>query len=100
MNIQKLQQVEQALHSYTIQRKSAQSQSNEVDTALRELSQSDESWKIIGNIMVKSDKDQLQEELKKRKQSLSSRLEKLEEQERKLQEQLEELKTEALGDGQ
>jgi prefoldin beta subunit len=96
-SLQKLQVIEQALHSHSAQRNTLQAQLMEVDNAVRELEQAKESWRIIGNIMVKTDSAKLKTELEEKKDSLQTRIAGVERQEKKLREEMQKLQSEILG---
>ena len=68
--IQQLQLLEQNLQNFLLQRQQFQAQLIEVDSALEELKDKKEAYKIIGNIMVKSSKTDLEKDLKKKKEIL------------------------------
>jgi prefoldin beta subunit len=58
--IQELQAYEQNLHSLMMQKQTFQIELNETDSALSEISNSkDDVFKLVGNIMIKSDKETL-----------------------------------------
>jgi prefoldin beta subunit len=96
-SLQKLQVIEQTLHAQSAQRNALQAQFLEVENATRELAQAKESWRIIGNIMVKSDTANLKTELEEKKESLQTRIAGLERQEKKLREEMQKLQNEILG---
>lgn len=95
--LQKLQAIEQALHSQTMQRSTAQAQLMEIENAVRELEGAQESYRIIGNVMVKRAPAELKAELEERKAGLQTRASALERQEHKLREEMQRLQTEILG---
>lgn len=96
-SLQKLQVIEQALHAQSAQRNALQSQLLEVENALRELAEAKESWRIIGNIMVKADAAKLSSELGEKQSSLQTRVAGVERQEKKLREEMQKLQSEILG---
>lgn len=81
MYAQSLQQMAQQKHFFKMQ-------ITELDSALKEVQDEKEAFKIIGNIMVKTDAAQLQKELKEKKDLITVRIEHLEKQEKKLQDKL------------
>jgi prefoldin beta subunit len=96
--IKDLQMIEQNTQQYVMQKQQFQAQLVEIDSAMKELKQTDISYKIVGNIMVKTDiKDQL-EDLKKKKEMFELRIKTLEKQESKLKEKAKEIQQEVLGD--
>lgn len=85
--IQDLQVYEQNLQALLMQKQAIQIELNEVSNALGELSKSSEEvYKIVGGIMVKSDKKTLVKELEEKKKLSEIRLQSLEKQEKSLEE--------------
>ena len=66
--INELQVAEQALQSYLQQKQTFQAQKLEIGSALKELEDTDSAYKIVGNIMVKSSKDDLKKDLESKKE--------------------------------
>lgn len=95
--LQKMQITEQQLHAFTAQRSSMQQQLLEFENATREVTESKESYRIIGNIMVKQDPHKLKSELEERKATLQTRIAAVERQEKALREQMEKLQKQILG---
>lgn len=96
-NLQKLQAIEQALHTQTAQHNAYQGQLLELENAMRELSETKESWRIIGNVMVKADPAKLAAEFTEKKTLLQTRIAGFERQEKKLRDEMQKLQTELLG---
>lgn len=94
--INQLSLYEQNLQQLLMQRQSFQGQLLEVDSALKEASSSSTVYKIIGNIMVLSDKSSIDEELSERKKMLELRIASLEKQEKLLKSKAESLQSEIL----
>ena len=95
--IQELQGYEQSLHALLIQKQAFQLELSETENALNEITSSEEDiFKLIGNIIVKSDKKKTQEELKRKKDLLSLRLKSIESQEKEISKKAEELKKEVM----
>ena len=95
--IKELQLYEQNLNNLMMQKQAFQVELNETENALTEINKSkDEIFKLIGNIMVKSDKEQIEKELKKRRDMIDLRLRSIEKQEETVQKQLDELKKDVL----
>ncbi len=65
--ISQLQLLEQNLQNFLLQRQQFQAQLTELESALKELKDTKQSYKIIGNIMVDSSKEDLENDLKKKK---------------------------------
>jgi prefoldin beta subunit len=70
---------------------------NEVENATRELAEAKESYRIVGNIMVKAAPEKLKSELEERKATLQARISAIERQEQKLREEMQRLQKEILG---
>ena len=84
--IRQLQMIEQALQQLLMQKQTFQMQMMEVESALKELGGSGEAYKIIGNVMVLTKKEELEKELKEKKETLDLRINSLEKQETKTRE--------------
>ena len=76
--IMKLQQVQQQVELLVNQRMQLERELKEVERAVTELEQLDPAnavvYKTIGAILVKADRDKVQEELKDRKETLEMRI--------------------------
>lgn len=96
--IQEMQILEQSLQNLLMQKQAFQMEISETQSALKEMETSgDEVFKIIGQLMVKSDKSKIKEELSNKEKMLDLRLKTLEKQENSLSEKLEELRSQILG---
>lgn len=84
--ISQLQMMEQGMQSFLLQKQQFQAQLVEVESALKELEKAKEAYKIVGNIMVRSDKDELEKDLKKKKEIVELRIKTLEKQESQIKE--------------
>ena len=94
--ISQLQMFEQSLQSFLGQKQQFQLQLVEVDSALNELSNTDKAYKIIGNIMVESDKGELKSDLQSRKEMLELRIRTMEKQEAQVRDRAQKLQSEIL----
>ena len=94
--INQLQVYEQSLQNMLLQKQQFQSQINEIDSALKELEDSSQSFKIIGNIMVKSKKEDLKKDLESRKSALELRTKTFEKQEESIKEKTEKIRAEVM----
>jgi prefoldin beta subunit len=94
--IQKLQLIEENLHSYLGQKQQVQSQLMEIESATAALDSAKSSYKIIGNIMVEQSEADLRKELGERLERVKVRLAALERQEERLKEQAESLQQEIM----
>jgi len=72
--IKKLQINEQNLQNYLVQRQQLQNELIEIDSALSEISQSNDSYYIIGNLMVKKAPDEIKEILSKKRSNIKIRI--------------------------
>jgi prefoldin beta subunit len=91
--IKELQLLEQNLQSILMQKQAFQMELGEVENALEELAKSNnDTYKIVGNIMIKSSKEELLKELKNKKDLLDLRLKALNNQEKSLEEDSENLR--------
>ena len=95
--IQQLQSYEQALHTLLMQKQAFQAELNETENALSEIIKTkDDVFKLVGNIMIKSDKKKIEEELKKKQGLIQLRLKSIEKQETQLEKQVEEIREEVM----
>lgn len=95
--IHELQGFEQNLQGILMQKQAFQMELTETENALKEIKDSkDDIFKIIGNIMIKTDKKKTEEDLTKKKGLLALRLSSIEKQETEMSKQAEELKTEVM----
>ncbi len=95
-NVQRLQMLEQNLQSINVQRQQFQAQSFEIESALKEIASSQAAFKIVGGIMIGSDKSSLQQELQGKKELIDLRLQTLDKQEKQLREKAKKLQEEVL----
>ena len=95
--IQELQILEQNLQNILLQKQAFQMELRETQSALKELEKSgDEVFKIIGQLMIKTDKKNMIEELKNKEKIINLRINSFEKQEHTLSEKLGELQREVL----
>ena len=94
--ISQLQMYEQSLQSFLAQKQQFQSQLAEVESALGEIQNTDTTYKIIGNIMVLSDKNELKADLESRKEILELRIKTMDKQETQVREKTSKLQSEIL----
>ena len=94
--IQQLQMLEQGVQQSNVQKQQFQSQLLEVDSALEEMESSEELYKIVGNIMIRSTKDDLKKDLNSKKEILSLRIKTLDKQETQLKEKATRLQQEVM----
>jgi prefoldin beta subunit len=94
--INQLSMMEQNMQNFSLQKQQFQAQLMETESAEKELASAKESYKIIGNIMVSADKEELKKELSEKRDILRLRIESFEKQELKLREKAEALQKEVL----
>jgi prefoldin beta subunit len=95
--IKELQLLEQNLQNLLMQKQAFQLELSETENALEELSKTDkEVFKIAGNIMIKSSKENLIKELSRKKDIISLRLKSIESQEKSLEQSSENLRKKVL----
>ena len=91
--IQELQILEQNFQALLMQKQNFQIELTEVTTAIEEVQNSkDDVFKIIGQVMVKSNKDSLKKELHEKRELLDLRMKAIEKQENTLRDTVERLK--------
>ena len=95
-SINQLQLLEQSLQSFLVQKQQFQTQLVEVESALKELETSKESYKIVGNIMVQAPKEDLKKDLESKKEMLNIRIKTLEKQEKQIKEKSTKLQSEVV----
>jgi prefoldin beta subunit len=94
--IAQLQLMEQNLQSFLMQRQQFQSQLIEVESALKEIENAKESYKIVGNVMVNASKEDLKKDLEEKKGILELRIKSLEKQEKQIKEKATKTQAEVL----
>jgi prefoldin beta subunit len=95
--IQELQFLEQNLQNLLLQKQAFQMELSETQAASKEIEKAgDEVFKIIGQLMIKTDKKDMKEELENKDKILSLRVSTIEKQETSLAEQLEKLRDEVM----
>ena len=88
--LQEMAILEQSVQNLSLQKQSLQFEINEMLSALEELGKSSEkeAFKIVGQIMVKSKKEDLEKELNERKDMAELRVKSIGKQEQSLRERL------------
>lgn len=95
--IQELNFLEQNLQSILMQKQAFQMDLSETESALEEINSSgEEIYKIIGHLMIKSDKKKIREELENKKRLLDLRVKNLEKQEKTSMEKIESIRQEII----
>ena len=96
--IQQLQMMEQSVQNMLMQKQQFQAQQMEAEAALKELEGSKEAYKILGNIMVATKKEDLQKELEEKKKKLGIRIKTIEKQESEIKEKAEKTRKEVVSE--
>lgn len=94
--INQLQLYEQSLQNLLLQRQQFQAQLNEVEAAIKELETTKEAYRIIGNVMVLSKKDELKKELESKREMLNIRIKSITKQENQIKEKALQLQSEVM----
>ena len=94
--IGQLQMLEQSLQNFLGQKQQFQMQAVEIDSALNELSNSGKAYKIVGSIMVESDKAELKADLQSKKEMIEIRIKTMERQEAQVRDKASKLQSEIL----
>jgi len=95
--IQEMQILEQNLQNLLLQKQAFDMELSETRGALKEIENTkDEVFKIIGQLMIKADKDKVKEELANKEKILSLRLSTIEKQEGSFTEKLTSLQEEVM----
>lgn len=96
--IEEMQILEQNLQSLLYQKQAFQMELSETQSSKKEIEGAeDDVFKIIGQIMIKSDKKKILDDLSSKEKLLELRIKSIEKQENSLLEKLESLKEEVLG---
>ena len=96
-NIQEIQFLEQGLQNILYQKQAFQMELSETKEALNELEKSkDEVFKVIGQIMIKSDKTKIKEEFLTKIKIFELRIKELEKQEASLTTRIEKIRDDDL----
>ncbi len=91
-SIEELQIAEQNFQNILLQKQAFQIELRETQAALKELEKSgDEVYKIIGNLMIKSDKKDMKEELQRKEKIIDIKIKGFERQEAAFSQKIEEL---------
>jgi prefoldin beta subunit len=93
--IQELQFLEQNLQNLLLQKQAFQIELNEVENALAEVGKTkDDIYKIVGQVMLKAEKSEIEKELKEKNDILSLRLKSIEKQENSFKEKIDKIREE------
>ena len=94
--ITKLQMMEQNLQNLLAQRQQFTTQLAEIEGAVKELATKEPVYKLVGNILVKSEPEALKAELSQKKELVELRIKSLEKQENQMRDRSAQLKEEVM----
>lgn len=94
--VNQLQLLQQNVQSLMVQKQQLQTQQIELESALKELKNTNQAYKIVGKVMIASSKDDLTKDLQEKKEVLDLRLKSIAIQEKKVQESMEKLQQEVV----
>ena len=94
--IKQLQIFEQNLQGYLSQKQQLQTQIIEITSALNEIKNKDEGYKIIGNIMIKKTSEELTKDLENKKELINLKMKSLEKQENIIKEKSKKIQEEIM----
>jgi prefoldin beta subunit len=94
--IQRMQIIEQNLQQLLMQKQQFQSQLFELESALKELEGTKQAYKIVGNIMVAAEKEDLKKDVLQKKEIAELRVSSIEKQEQQLKDRAKKLQEEIL----
>ena len=94
--IGQLQMFEQSLQNFLGQKQQFQLQLIEIESALGELESSSKAYKIVGSIMVETEKNELKADLQSKKEMLELRIRTMEKQETQVREKASKLQSDIL----
>ena len=94
--ISQLQLSEQSMQNLLIQKQQFQMQLAEIDSASKELETTEQSYKIVGNIMALAKKEDLKKDLNEKKDIIQLRIKNIEKQEEQIKEKSSKLQEEIL----
>ena len=90
-DLAQLQMLQHNLQQLLVQKQQFQLQLNEIDSAVKELKDAKQAYKIIGNVMILSDKETLEKDLNAKKDIFELRIKNIETQEDRLRNKSDEL---------
>ena len=98
-NIQEMQFLEQNIQNILLQKQAFELELSETNSAMEELETSNEEvYKIIGQLMIKTEKNKVKEDLSQKLKLIELRIKTLDKQEKSINERIEKLKTEVFED--
>ena len=96
--IQQLQMMEQAFQQLLMQKNAFSMESNETDFIIKEVEKTEgEISRIIGNqVVIKTTKEAILEDMKKKKELIATRMKTIDEQEKEFSEKIESIREEVM----
>ena len=95
--IQQLQIFEQSLQNLLLQKQAFQIELSETENALKEVEKTkDDIYKLIGQVMIKASKQEIEKEFKQKKDILNLRVKSIDKQETQIRGELEKLREEVM----
>lgn len=94
--LEEMKQLEATLQNLLIKKQKLQAQLKEIDNVLKSLKPSIESYKIIGNIMIKKDSKSLIEESKSKKELIELKIKNIEKHQETLNSRMKEVQGEII----
>ena len=94
--VNQLQVLQQNLQNVSLQKQQLHAQVIEIDSALAELKNTSQAYKIVGKIMLASSKEELEKDLLEKKEVVEIRLKNFVQQEEKLQKNIDDLQKEVM----
>ncbi len=94
--VNQLQLLQQNLHHFLVQKQKIEGKLTEIDSAIKELVNTNQAYKIVGKLMVSSSKEDLNKELTEEKESAEIRLKNIIIQENKVKQNIEKLQQEVV----
>ena len=95
-SIARLQMLEQNMQNILMQKQQFQSQLVEIESALKEIGMTSTVFKIVGNLMVGAEKNDVEKDLKQKKELIDVRIKNLEKQEKQFKDKTKQLQEEVM----
>jgi len=95
-SIARLQILEQNLQAILMQKQQFQTQLLEIESALKEIQTSKSIYKIVGNIMVHTEKPDIEKDLQQKKEFIDLRIKNMEKQEKQLNDKTKQLREDVM----
>ena len=92
--IQEIQILEQNLHNLLLQKQVFQMELSETQAAKKEIENSKDVFKTIGQLMIRADREKVKEELQNKEKLLDLRMKSIEKQENSFTEKMDSLRKE------